>query len=274
MLKLFYITNNPSVARIAENAGVNRIFVDLEYLGKEKRQHNMDTVKNHHTANDVKNIKSVLTKAELLARVNPINENSKNEIDSVIDSGADIIMLPMWKTVDEVKKFISYVDSRAKTMLLLETDEASKIIDDVLNECSVDEVHIGLNDLHLSQHKHFLFELLTDGTVDNIVKILKKHNIPYGFGGFGRVNAKALLPAENIIAEHYRLGSSMAILSRAFCNTNKITDIRQIEEIFNNGIKDNREYEKALLSKDEKFFKSKHIETAQIIDKIVRDKIV
>ncbi len=274
MLKLFYITNNPSVAKIAENAGVDRIFVDLEYIGKEERQHNMDTVKNHHTPQDVKNIKSALTKADLLVRVNPINEGSKAEIDAVIEAGADIVMLPMWKTVDEVKKFVAYVDNRVKTMLLLETDEASKIVDDVLDECTVDEIHIGLNDLHLSQHKNFLFELLTDGTVDNIVEKLKNHNIPYGFGGFGRVKSKALLPAENIIAEHYRLGSSMAILSRAFCNTNIITDIDEIEKIFNNGVRDNREYEKSLLSKDTDFFNSKHIETAQIIDKIVRDKII
>ena len=75
MLKLFYITNNTDIALIAEKYGVDRIFVDLEYIGKEKRQHNMDTVKNHHTVEDVKNIKSVLTKSELLVRVNPINLN-------------------------------------------------------------------------------------------------------------------------------------------------------------------------------------------------------
>ena len=33
-LKLMYITNNPAVARIAEEAGVDRIFVDMEYIGK------------------------------------------------------------------------------------------------------------------------------------------------------------------------------------------------------------------------------------------------
>ena len=29
-LKLMYITNNPKVAKIAEEAGVDRIFVDME----------------------------------------------------------------------------------------------------------------------------------------------------------------------------------------------------------------------------------------------------
>ena len=32
-----YITNRPEIAQIAESAGVDRIFVDLEYIGKALR---------------------------------------------------------------------------------------------------------------------------------------------------------------------------------------------------------------------------------------------
>ena len=53
MLKLFYITKDPAVARIAQAAGVDRIFVDMEYIGKAQRQGGMDTVQNHHTVEDV-----------------------------------------------------------------------------------------------------------------------------------------------------------------------------------------------------------------------------
>ena len=35
MLKLMYITNNPSIALIAQKHGVDRIWIDLETLGKE-----------------------------------------------------------------------------------------------------------------------------------------------------------------------------------------------------------------------------------------------
>ena len=35
MLKLMYITNRPEIAGIAEEAGVYRIFVDLETIGKQ-----------------------------------------------------------------------------------------------------------------------------------------------------------------------------------------------------------------------------------------------
>ena len=54
-----YITNQPAVARIAEDAGVDWIFVDMEFIGKDKRQGGLDTVQNHHTIEDVSNIKKV-----------------------------------------------------------------------------------------------------------------------------------------------------------------------------------------------------------------------
>ncbi len=53
-LKLMYITNRPDVALIAENVGVDRIFVDMDNIGKSERQGGMDSVQNHHTVEDVK----------------------------------------------------------------------------------------------------------------------------------------------------------------------------------------------------------------------------
>ena len=272
MLKLFYITNNPEIARIAQDAGVDRIFVDMEYIGKEERQGGLDTVKNHHTIEDVKNVRQALTASELLVRVNPIHRNSFDEINRVIDAGADIIMLPMWKTPDEVREFIMLVGGRVRTMLLLETNEAYSCIEEALKLDGIDEIHIGLNDLHLSQGKHFLFELLTDGTVDRLARIFNEKNITFGFGGFGRVHQENLLPAENIIAEHYRLGSSMAILSRAFCNTSDTDSVDLIREAFVSGVRENKEYEKSLQDRDKQFFEEMHRDTIKIINGIVSGK--
>ena len=53
MIRLMYITNDVQVARMAEEAGVDRIFVDLETLGKAERQGGMDTVQSKHTVADV-----------------------------------------------------------------------------------------------------------------------------------------------------------------------------------------------------------------------------
>lgn len=248
-LKLMYITNRPEIAQIAESAGVDRIFVDMEYIGKSDRQGGMDTVQSHHTLEDVKNISKAIKKAELLVRVNPIHEasseyiSSKEEIDGAIANGANIVMLPFFKTINEVKEFISYVDGRAKTMLLLETPEAVEIIDDILDIKGVDEIFIGLNDLSLGYGKKFMFELLADGTVENLCFKFKKKGIPYGFGGIAALG-KGMLPAEKIITEHYRLGSTCVILSRSFCNVDKISHMGEISNLFVNGIQDIRNFEK------------------------------
>lgn len=268
MLKYFYITNDPEVAVIAQDAGVDRIFIDMEYIGKELRQPNLDTVKNRHTVENVKIIRKVLSTSELLVRVNPIHNNSREEIESVIEAGADVIMLPMWTSCEEVKTFVEIVAKRAKTLLLLETDKALKCIDGILELDGIDEIHIGLNDLYLSQNKTFMFELLTDGTVDYLVNKIAEKEIPYGIGGVGAVGADVPLPAENILAEHYRLGSSAVILARAFCDTSKISDYKLIKEIFDKGIALNREYESMLRTKDSEYFERVHKDTEQRIDTI------
>ena len=247
-LKLMYITNRPDVALIAEKAGVDRIFIDMEYIGKGLRQGGMDSVQNHHTVEDVRTIRSVLTKAELLVRVNPIHEatddycSSEEEIEQVIAAGADIVMLPFFKTADEVRRFVTCVNGRVRTLLLLETPEAAAHVDEIIAVPGIDEIHIGINDLSLGYGKSFMFELLADGTVEKLCLKFKKAGIPYGFGGIAALG-KGLIPAEMVIKEHYRLGSSMTILSRSFFNVDKISGIEELEVFFSKGVKEIRALE-------------------------------
>lgn len=77
-LKFMYITNRPDIAQIAETAGVSRILLDLEYIGKSVRQGGMDTVQNHHTLEDVKKVAEAIVSAELLVRVNRYTKRQKN----------------------------------------------------------------------------------------------------------------------------------------------------------------------------------------------------
>ncbi|WP_128425439.1 aldolase/citrate lyase family protein [Gudongella oleilytica] len=270
-LKLMYITNNAYIAKIAENSGVDWIFIDLEINGKEERQGHLDTVISRHHIDDVKKIKEVLSTSELLVRVNPIFEGSKAEIDRVIDDGADIVMLPFFQSKEEVAEFSNYVGGRAKTMLLLETPEAAESIDDILSVDGIDYIHIGLNDLHLGYGMKFMFELLADGTVENLCKKIRGRGIPYGFGGIAQLG-QGDLPAEYVIAEHHRIGSSMAILSRSFCNVNKIKGIEEAQEVFDRGVSEVREYEKNLKDKSKEFFEENRIITCEKIKEIKNSK--
>lgn len=241
-LKLMYITNDPEIAAIAEAAGVDRIFVDMEYLGKAQRQGGMNTVQSHHTVGDVRRIRGVLQRSQLLVRCNPIHEESPVEIEGILSAGADLIMLPYFKTVQEVRRFTELVRGRARTVLLLETPEAAEQIEGILAVDGIDEVHIGLNDLSLGYGKQFMFELLTDGTVERLCLACKGRGIPYGFGGIASLG-KGLLPAEYVIREHYRLGSRAAILSRSFCNAAELTEKQEIEAVFQRGLQEIRRLE-------------------------------
>lgn len=254
-----YITNRPDVAKIAESAGVDRIFVDMEYIGKSERQGGMDTVQNYHTISDIKTIKNAVTSAKVMVRINPIHEktdefcSSEDEINAVIEAGADIIMLPFFKTAEEVEKCIAFVGGRASVMPLVETPEAVAVIDRIIDLQGIDEIFVGLNDLSLGYGKKFMFELLTDGTVERLCEKFKQKGIPYGFGGIASLG-KGLLPSEYIIREHYRLGSTCVILGRSFCDLTKTDNPEEVQYAFVNGLKGIRELEAECAVENDVYF--------------------
>lgn len=271
-----YITNKPAVAKIAEDVGVDWIFIDMEFIGKDSRQGGLDTVQNHHTVEDVKNIRKAVSRSKVLVRVNPIHEaladypSSKDEIDAVIDAGADIVMLPFFKTIEEVKTFIKLVDGRAKTLLLVETVEAAELIDEILEVRGIDLIHLGLNDMHLELGMKFMFQLLADGTVEKLGNKIKVRGIPFGFGGIATLDGGAL-PGSMVLKEHVRLGSSMVIVSRSFCNTDVITDLEEVNKIFHNGIKAIRDLEAEVQDKPKEYFEKNHKEVVEVVNQIVKN---
>lgn len=273
-LTLMYITNSPETADIAQRAGVDRIWVDMEYIGKEQRQAGMNTVKCKHTVEDVATLRPLITTSQLMVRVNPLHDattaycSSKEEIDNVIAAGADVIMLPMFHTRKDAETFVEYVGGRATTQLLVETAEAAENIDDILKTPGVDEIHIGLNDLHLSYGKSFMFELLCDGSVAKLCKKIKSKGIKYGFGGIARVGY-GMLPAEHIIAEHYALGSTAAILSRGFCDANLVSDPHEVESIFMDGVRNIRSKEKEVQHYTAAQYEANRVIIQQKVDEIV-----
>lgn len=274
-LELMYLTNRVDVAEAAQSAGVDRIFVDMEYIGKSDRQGGMDTVQSMHTLDDVKNLRKVLNKSTLFVRCNPVHDetddycSTEDEINGIIESGADVIMLPFFQNASQVRRFINAVNGRVKTSLLVETPEAVENLDEILEIQGIDEIHIGLNDLHLGYGMTFMFQLVADGTVQRICEKISKKNISYGFGGVARVGT-GTLPAECVLGEHYRLGSDRVILSRAFCDVAKENDFDAIREKFNTGVRDIREFENKVVNTwTEEKHKENHQKTIDCVAKIV-----
>ena len=277
-LTLMYITNNVEIAKIAQKAGVDRIWIDMEYIDKEKRQGGLDTVKSHHTVEDIRIIRPYVTSAELLVRINPVHEatdaycSTEEEIEQTIEAGADVIMLPMFRTSSEVERFVKCVNGRTKTILLFETAESVENADEILSVEGIDEVHIGLNDLHLAYGKDFMFELLCDDTVKKLCEKFKNKGIKYGFGGIARVG-HGMLPAEYVIAEHYHLGSTAAILSRGFCDANQIENPREVEQLFIDGVKNIRDKEKEVSDySEDKYLENLEIIKEKVLEIVARKK--
>ena len=134
-----------------------------------------------------------------------------------------------------------------ETELTVSSSDKIMVGDEILEIDGIDEIFIGLNDLSLGYGMKFMFELLSDGTVERLCKKFKSKGIPYGFGGLASLNG-GLLPGHMVLKEHYRLGSSCVILSRSFCNTNKLYNLPEIKKIFTNGIGEIRAYEKSLVN--------------------------
>ena len=155
--------------------------------------------------------------------------------------------------------------------VLKETKEAVEHLDSILTLPGIDEVHIGLNDLHLAYHLDFMFEPLVNGLVENICLKLKEANLPFGFGGIARIG-EGTLPAEKILMEHYRLGSSRVILSRTFCNIDKINDLGKLEPEFIENVLKIREFEHSLLETNSVVFEANRKEVAQQVAMIVKEK--
>lgn len=268
-IRLLYITKDPSVGQIAQRAGVDWIFVDMEYRGKLERQANRDTVISAHTLQDVQAMRQVISHSQLMVRINPWGEWSPEEIEGVVRAGADIIMLPLFSTAAEVLAFISQVAGRAKTCLLLETLAGIEALEEILALPGIDFVHIGLNDLHIERGTTFMFEFLAEGGVDAVAAKLRSAGIAFGFGGIARIGNLAP-PAECILAEHFRLGSTGVILSRSFCQSSDAAENEDFETILKAEIAKVRSVELRLAHADAAFFECNRLQVIDQVTQVVR----
>lgn len=215
-MRFIFITANPAEAKIVAEAGVDIIMVDLEIHGKDERQANLNTVISRHTPQDISDVAQAIkgTHAQLMVRLNPLHSGSKAEIDDAVARGAQRLMLPMFRSANQVAEFIDLVHDRVPVTLLLETATALGRLRAILKLDGDYDLHIGLNDLHLELKLDFMFELLTGGLVDYVASSCKGANRKFGIGGVARLDGEGALAPRDILNEHINLGSNAVILSR------------------------------------------------------------
>jgi len=215
MMDFLQITNDPVLARRCDAIPGMRLFVDLEINGKAERQAGRNTFISTHHLDDVGRIKAELHRSQLMVRVNPLHAGTAKELDAVLGQGADLVMLPMFHTPDELQAFSRMVAGRVPIVALLETAGALRSLDDWVNTPDLWEVFVGLNDLHLSLGCRFMFEPLAQGILDRLAVRVQSQGLRFGFGGIARLD-EGLLPGRWVLAEHVRMGSEAVILSRTF----------------------------------------------------------
>ena len=218
-MELMVIDNDVNRCKFFDHLNIDRVFIDLEKIGKDIRQKGLNTVKSNHNISDIGKIKSAVVNSKVLVRINPFYSGTINEIDQCIEAGADIIMLPYFRRKEEVLAFIEAVGGRVRTCLLLETAAAFFRIEEIVAIDGIDEIHIGLNDLYLDLGLDFILEVYRSPLLEAVCCLIRDKGISLGIGGVASIGS-GLVDGKDVLQEIIRLGGERVILSRSFNKDN------------------------------------------------------
>lgn len=215
MLQLIAITNDANFWRSLELSGCDRLMIDLELIGKKERQHGLDSVVSEHTLEDVQRMRAEFPDSEMIVRVNPLHCNSETELEDVLAEKPEHIMLPMFRSRDEIDQIARIIDARAGLIPLVETLDGLKVISNLSAlPRGVSELFFGLNDLHIEMQCSFMFEALLDTRLRIAMARAGELGV-FGFGGIAQLD-QGLISGRHVLAFHSYFGSQGVILSRSF----------------------------------------------------------
>jgi hypothetical protein len=215
--RLTLLTIDPGLAQRAEDWGVERIGLDLERLGKLERQEGEGLRLSDHRLEDLIGLAKVVKRARLFVRINPIHPGTVDEIEAVIGAGAQVLMLPYFRTAAEVETFVRQVDGRARASILVETASALVRLRDILAVPGIDEVMVGLNDLRIELRVRNSFEVLSSAVLEGVAAQVLEKGLDFSIGGVARLDDASLpVPSDLVLAQYPRLGATGAWLSRSF----------------------------------------------------------
>lgn len=102
---------------------------------------------------------------------------------------------------------------------MVELAPAAVRIRELLAIPGIDEVMIGLNDLHLQLGVANGFELLASPLIDMLAAEVRRKGLPLAIGGVGRIDDESLpIPPDLVLAQYPRLDATGAWISRSFVN--------------------------------------------------------
>jgi hypothetical protein len=209
---LILFSTNPAFIRQAVASGVSGIIVDWEYIGKQTRQAFADTQINCDTLDDLGQVRAC-TDALVICRINSYGVTTTEEVEQAIKAGADELLLPMVRTVEEVETVLDQVRGRCGVGILMETVAATMLIDE-LARLPLSRGYVGLNDLAIERKTPNIFTAVADGTVERIRHAF--HHAPFGFGGLTLPDRGYPIPCRLLIGEMTRLNCDFSFLRRSF----------------------------------------------------------
>jgi hypothetical protein len=212
-------TNDLGLAAAADLAGVDRIGLDLEKIGKAERQSGCSLRLNDHQPADLPAIGQSLQQAKLFCRTNSPHPGLRREVETLVAYGVQVLMLPFFTTREQAERFIDYVAGRALVCLLVESIQAATILPALVRLDGVDEIHVGLNDLQLSSTGacNGRWELLGSDLLERMADTVLSAGLPFRLGGLGRSRDNNLpIPSDLLYAQWPRLGAQGALLSQYF----------------------------------------------------------
>ena len=128
--------------------------------------------------------------------------------------GAEVLMLPMFRTIEEINYYIELVNGRSQIDLLFETPESLRLINQIPYK-DIRFVHFGINDLSIALNYKLMFEMYIDQNLFSATDYLIKNNLVFGIGGVGAIGSLPISP-ELIFSAAITHGAKRFILSRSF----------------------------------------------------------
>ncbi|MGY1916639.1 aldolase/citrate lyase family protein [Blastococcus sp. SYSU DS0973] len=210
-MDLFLFTTEPQWGGDVVAAGAAGIVVDWECRGKHRRQAGEGTQINADTPEDLSAMRAA-TPGRLVCRINGYGPWTAGEVAEAVGRGADEILLPMVRTVEEVDRTLELVAGRCGLGILVETQDAVDRAAE-LAQRPLSRIYVGLNDLRIDRGSTELFRPLLDGTVDGVRAQVRTS---FGVGGLTLPGRGFPVPGDLLAAELVRTGAEFTFLRRSF----------------------------------------------------------